>query len=57
MKDLLDNIKRNLNFNLPKETTNNTSSSKDDSFANWEEDEELGIIDPVKDPFPKPDMK
>lgn len=34
-----------------------TSSIKGYSFANWVEDKELGIIDPVKEPLPKPDMK
>lgn len=34
-----------------------TSSIKGYSFANWEEDKELGIIDPVKEPLPKPEMK
>lgn len=28
-----------------------------DSFANWEEDVELGIIEPVNEPLFKPAMK
>ncbi|KAE9458251.1 hypothetical protein C3L33_09843, partial [Rhododendron williamsianum] len=34
-----------------------TSSMSGDSFANWEEDVELGIIEPVNEPLFKPAMK
>lgn len=34
-----------------------TSSISGDSLANWEEDEELGSNDPVKEPLVKPFMK
>nr|GLL43492.1 hypothetical protein Itr_chr13CG00690 [Ipomoea trifida] len=42
-----------------KQTINllHTSSNKAESFAKWEEDDGLGIIDPVKEPFSKLDMK
>lgn len=34
-----------------------TSSVKVESLAIWEKDDECGIIDPVKEPFSKLDMK
>lgn len=34
-----------------------TSSINCDSLANWEEDEELCILDPVKEPLLKPEVK
>jgi hypothetical protein len=34
-----------------------TSSIKGDSLANWDEDEELNILDPFKEALPKPDTK
>ena len=40
-----------------KGTSHGTSSIKGDSLANRDEDEELDILDPVKEPLPKPDTK
>lgn len=42
---------------LKDETQKHTSSISGESLANWEEDEEWGIKEPVKDPFPKPVIK
>lgn len=40
-----------------KRSNKDTSSVKVESLAIWDEDDECGIIDPVKEPFSKLDMK